>query len=154
MAHLVKNLPAMQETLVQSLGWEDPLGKGEATHSSILAWRIPWTIRSWSLKDSDMTKQLSLEHYLALPFFGIGMKTDLSHSCGHCWVYHICWHVEYSTLTASSFRIWNSSAGILSPPLGLFIVMFPKASWLHTPGCQALGELLSRLSGSWRPFFV
>ena len=39
----VKNLPAMQETWVQSLGWEDPLEKGKATHSSILAWRIPWT---------------------------------------------------------------------------------------------------------------
>ena len=39
-AQLVKNLPAMQETWVQSLGWEDPLEKGKATHSSILAWRI------------------------------------------------------------------------------------------------------------------
>ena len=45
-AQLVKNLPAMQETRVQSLGWEDPLEKGKATHSSILAWRIPWTIQS------------------------------------------------------------------------------------------------------------
>ena len=44
-AQLVKNLPAMQETWVQSLGWEDPLEKGKATHSSILAWRIPWTIQ-------------------------------------------------------------------------------------------------------------
>ena len=43
MAQLVKNLPAMQETWVQSLGWEDPLEKGMATHSSILAWEIPWT---------------------------------------------------------------------------------------------------------------
>ena len=41
--HIVKNLPAMQETRVQSLGWEDPLEKGQATHSSIHAWRIPWT---------------------------------------------------------------------------------------------------------------
>ena len=40
---MVKNLPAMQKTGVQSLGWEDPLEKGTATHSSILAWRIPWT---------------------------------------------------------------------------------------------------------------
>ena len=44
-AQLVKkNLPAMQETWVQSLGWEDPLEKGEVTYSSILAWRIPWTV--------------------------------------------------------------------------------------------------------------
>ena len=42
-AQLVKNPPAMQETWVQSLGWEDPLEKEMATHSSILAWRIPWT---------------------------------------------------------------------------------------------------------------
>ena len=40
---LVKNLPAMRETCVQSLNWEDPLEKGKATHSSNLAWRIPWT---------------------------------------------------------------------------------------------------------------
>ena len=43
-AQLVKNPPVMQETLVWSLGWEDPLEKGKATHSNILAWRIPWTI--------------------------------------------------------------------------------------------------------------
>ena len=43
-AQLVKNPPAMQETRVRSLSWEDPLEKGKATHSSILAWRIPWTV--------------------------------------------------------------------------------------------------------------
>ena len=42
-AQLVKNLPAIRETWVQSLGWEDPLEKGMVTHSSVLAWRIPWT---------------------------------------------------------------------------------------------------------------
>ena len=44
-AQLVKDPPAMQEMWVQSLGWEDPLEKGKATHSSILPWRIPWTHR-------------------------------------------------------------------------------------------------------------
>ena len=43
-AQLVKNLPAMEATWVRSLVWEDPLEKGTATHSSILAWRIPWTV--------------------------------------------------------------------------------------------------------------
>ena len=43
MAQLVKSLPTMQESQVRSLGWEDPLEEGMATHSSILAWRIPWT---------------------------------------------------------------------------------------------------------------
>ena len=64
-----------------------------------------------------------VEHALALPFFGVGMKTELFQYCGHCWVFHICWHVECSTFTTSSFRIWNSSTEILSPPLALFIVM-------------------------------
>ena len=45
-AQLVKNLPAMWETQIQSLGSEDPLEKGKITHSSILAWRIPWTVQS------------------------------------------------------------------------------------------------------------
>ena len=60
-AQLVKNLPAMWETWVLSLSWEDPLEKGKATHSSILAWKIPWTVYSpWGLKDSEMTERLSL----------------------------------------------------------------------------------------------
>ena len=55
------------------------------------------------------------------------MKTDLFQSCGHCWVFQICWRIECSTFTASSFRIWNSSTGIPSPPLALFVVMLSKA---------------------------
>ena len=76
--------------------------------------------------------------FLALPFFWIGMKTDLFQSCSNCWVFQICWHIECSTFTASSFRIWNSSTEIPSPPLALFIVMLPKA---HL-------TLHSRMSGS------
>ena len=55
-AQMVKNLPAMLETWVQSWGWEDPLEKGMATHSSILAWRIPQT---WGHKELDTTEWLS-----------------------------------------------------------------------------------------------
>ena len=55
------------------------------------------------------------------------MKTDLLQSCGHCWVFQICWQIECSTFTASSFRIWNSSTGIPSPPLALFVVILSKA---------------------------
>ena len=55
----------------------------------------------------------------SFPFFGIGMKTDFFQSCGHCWVFQICWRIECSTFTASSFRIWNSSTRIPSPPLAL-----------------------------------
>ena len=63
MAQTVKNLPAMQETQVLSLGQEDPLEKGMATHSSILAWRIPWTeagYSPWGHKRVNMTERLTL----------------------------------------------------------------------------------------------
>ena len=87
-------------------------------------------------------------------FFGIGMKTELFQSYGHCWVFQICWHIECSTFTASSFRIWNSSTGISSPPLALLVVMLPMAHltshsrmsgsrWVITP---------SWFSESWRSF--
>ena len=64
---MVNNLPAMQETGVQSLDWEDPLEKGMATHSSILAWRIPWTEEPgglWSTESQrwDMTKETAHTH--------------------------------------------------------------------------------------------
>ena len=82
------------------------------------------------------------------------MKSDTFQSCGHCWVFQIWWHVACHTFTASSFRIWNSSAEILSPPLALLVVMLPKAHltshsrmsgsrWVITP---------SWLSGSWSSF--
>ena len=61
MAQLVKNLPARWETWVWSLGWEDPLEKRKGTHSSILVWRIPWTVYSpWDGKESKTTGQLWL----------------------------------------------------------------------------------------------
>ena len=63
---MVKILPAKWETQVQSLGWEDPLEKGMAIHSSILAWRIPWTeepgYSPWGHKESDTTERLIHTH--------------------------------------------------------------------------------------------
>ena len=53
-AQLVKNPPAMRETWVQSLGWEDPLEEGMATHSNILAWRIPWTEQPGGLQSMGL----------------------------------------------------------------------------------------------------
>ena len=66
MAQMVKNLPALQETWVLSLGREDPLEEGMATHPSILAWSVPWTeepgrlYNPWGHKESDTNEQLSL----------------------------------------------------------------------------------------------
>ena len=66
MAQLVKNPPAMREAWVRSLGWEDSLEKGKATHSSILAGRTPWTTVH-GVADSDTAEQLSLfTHFLEI----------------------------------------------------------------------------------------
>ena len=91
---------------------------------------------------------------LALPFFGTGMKTDLFPPCGYCWAFWIHWHIECGTFRASSFRMWNSSAGIPSPPLALFIVMLPKAHLTsHSRMSVSRWVIIpSWLSGSWRSF--
>ena len=82
------------------------------------------------------------------------MKTDLFQSCGQCWVFQICLHIECSTFIASSFGIWNSTTEIPSPPLALFLLIVPKfhltshskisdSRLVITPSC---------LSGSWGSF--
>ena len=77
-ARMAKHLPPMQETQVQSLGWEDPLEKGMATHSSVLAWRMPWTQElvgcSPQVTEAYRTAQLTLLHsrtlqWVAISFF-------------------------------------------------------------------------------------
>ena len=65
-------------------------------------------------------------------FFGIDLLWDWNENwnfpvCDHCWVFQICGHTECNTFSASSFRIWDSSAGIPSPPIALLVVMLPKA---------------------------
>ena len=118
-------------------------------------WNLKWRILSITLLAGEMSTIVwQFERSLALPLFGIGMKADLSQSCGHCWVFQICRHTEGSTCTESAFRISNHSTGIPSPPLALFIVMLPMAlltlhsrmsgsRWVITP---------LWLSGSWRCF--
>ena len=78
-AQLVKKLPARQETWVQYLGMEDPLEKEMTTHSSILAWRTPWTekpggLQKWGHKESDMTEWLSLHLYFISHLFVRGFR--------------------------------------------------------------------------------
>ena len=120
-------------------------------------WSLVWEILSITLLACEMSVIVQqFEYSLALPFFGIGMKTDLFQSCGHCWVFQISWHIECNTFTASSFRIWNSSTGIPSPPLPLSVVTLSKAHltshsrmsgsrWVITP---------SWLSRSWWSFCI
>ena len=71
---MVKSLPAMQETWVQSLVWEDPLEKGMATHSSILAWRIPWTEEPGRLQ--SMASQRVRHNWAANTFKVLGVRTS------------------------------------------------------------------------------
>ena len=71
----------------------------------ILVWRWAW----WTIVH-EVTRVV--HDWVTNSFVGIGMKTDLFQSCCRCWVFQICWHIECSSFTASSFRIWNSLAGI------------------------------------------
>ena len=117
-------------------------------------WSLAWRILSITLLVCEMSVIVwSFEHSLQLPFFRIGMKTDLFPSCGYCF-FQICWHIEYNTLTTSSFRIWNSSVGIPSLPLTLFVMMLPKAHSTSHYGMSVSRWVISPswLSGSWRSF--
>ena len=128
------------------------------------------SLNIWKLMVHILLKPVleSFEHYfagvwdecncvVAWTFFGIAFlwdwkKTELFQSCGHCWVFQICWHIECSTFTASSFSIWNSSTGIPSPPLAVFVMMLLKAhltSHSRMSGSRPV-ITLSWLSGSLR----
>ena len=83
-------------------------------------------------------------------FFGIGMKTDLFQSCGHCWVFQIFWYIEGSTFTALSFRIWNSSGEYFSSVQLLSHLWLCATPWtaahqssLSTTNSQSLLKLMS-----------
>ena len=71
-------------------------GSSRFTYCRGLTWRI-LSITLLACEMSAIVQQF--EHSLTFPFFGIGMKTDLFQSCGHCWVFQICWHIECSTFT-------------------------------------------------------
>ena len=115
-------------------------------------WSLAWRILGITLSACEMSK--IVQYPLALPFFGIRIKTDLSQSCSHSWVFQMCWHTVCSTFTALSFSFLNSSAGIPSPQLSLFIVMLPKA-YFTSHARMSGSKWVTRppwLSGSLRPF--
>ena len=138
-------------------------GSSAFSKSSLYTWKfLVQVLLKPSLKDFEhYLVSVWNEHnwavtwiFLALPFFGIGMKIGRFQSHGQCWDIQICWHIECSILTASSFKISNSSAGILATPLAFYIVMLPKtyltlhsmisaSRWVMTP---------SWFSRSLRPF--
>ena len=105
-----------------------------ASSQFMYCWSLAWRILSITLVACEMCNCVVIWHCLSL-----GLEWKLTFSIlGHCWVFQICSHIECSTFTASSFRIWNSSAGIPSPPLALLVMMLPKAHLIFH----------SRMSGS------
>ena len=93
----------------------------------------------YSIDGSAIVRQF--DHSLALPFFGIGMKTDVFLSCAHCWVFQICWPIQCRTFTASGFRIWIPKCLEFHHLYYLcFQWCFLRPIWLHIQGCLALGE--------------
>ena len=166
--HTVKGFGTFNETEVDvflELFFDDPVdvanlisGSSAFSKSSLNIWKFTVHV----LLKPGME---NFEHYftsmwdecncaVVWTLFGTGMKTDLFQSCGHCWVFQICWHIECSTFKASSFRIWNVSAGIPSPPLALFVVMLPKAHLISYSSMSGSRWVitLSWLSGSWISF--
>ena len=116
-----------------------------------------WFTYCWSL--ASRISSITLLVCGIWAFFGIAflwdaMKTDLFQSCGHRWVFQICWHTECSNFTASSFRIWNNSTGIPSPSLALLTVMLSKAHLTSHSRMSGSRWVITPLwlSGSWRSF--
>ena len=119
-AQTVKNPPAKRETWVPSLSWKDPLEKGTATHSSILAWRIPWTgslagYSAWGHKESDTAERTahtaaSVRWYLTVVLLGIDLMTlwGVSFQCFYyftpkLWVQFASWIWLLETWPCSEF---------------------------------------------------
>ena len=150
--------------------FDDPVGLGNLTSGSSSFSKISLNIWKFMIHVLLKPGLENFEHYFArvwaecncaivwaffsIVFLGNGMTTDLSQSCGLCWVLQICWHIEGSTFTASSFMIWNSPTAIPSPPLVLFVEMLPEAH-LTSHSRLSYSRLvitLSWLSGSWISF--
>ena len=117
-------------------------------------WSLAWRILSITSLWDECNCAVVWAFFGIASFLWVGMKTDLFQSCGHCWVFQICWHIECSTFPASSFRIWKSSIGIPSPPLTLFIKMLPKAHLTSHSRMSGSRWVITHLwlSGSWRSF--
>ena len=93
-------------------------------------------------------------HSLVMPFFRIGLKTDIFQSCFNWWVFQMSWHIECSTFIESSVSLWNRSTGIPSAPLVFSIVMIHKDGLIsHSKMSGSRWVIIpSWISGYWRSF--
>ena len=109
-------------------------------------WSLAWRILSITLLVCELNAVVWL--------CGTGMKTNVFQSCGHCWLFQICWHIECSTFIASSFRIWISSTGIPSLPLAVLEVTLPKTHLTSHSRMSGFRWVITPLwsSGLWRSF--
>ena len=101
--------------------WQFDLSSSSFSKSSLVIWEflihIMLSPSMQKFKHTWLACEMNaivwcLAHSLVLPFLWIGMRTDLFQSCGHCWVFQICWPIECDTLMVSSFRVLNSSTRI------------------------------------------
>ena len=136
MTQLVKNPSAMQETWVRSLGWEDPLEKGKATHSSILAWRIPWTVSSMGSQrvrhESTFTPPFQLLVYLFMAVLALGCCVQAFSSCSkwasYCDGFFCCRARALESVGFSRCSSW---------------AYLPHGMWnLPRPGTESLSSVL------------
>ena len=159
MIHTVKGFGIVNKAEVDiflelSCFFDDPMDFGNLISGSSAFFKSSLNIWKFSIHALLKPGLENFQHYFASmwdeyscvvvwAFFGIAFLWDWNEN----WPFPVpwplvsfpnCWHVECNTFTASSFKIWNSSTGIPSPLLALFVVMFSKASWLHIPGCLAL----------------
>ena len=116
------------------------LNPGWTSGSSQFSWSLAWRILSITLLACEMSAIVRYLNTFSIAFLWDWNENWPFQSCGQCWVFQICWHIACSTLTTSSFKKWNSSAEIPSPPLALFAVMLPKAHLTSHSRMLALGE--------------
>ena len=147
-AQVVKNLPAMQETQVRFLGWEDPLEKEMAIHSSILVWKILWTeepggLQSMESQELDTTERLNHHHHHTYHISLNQLSVDEHLDCFHVLAIinsaamNICMHLSFELKFSFFLDIWPG-VGLLDHMAALFLVFLRNFHPVFYGGCTHL----------------
>ena len=130
MAQMVKNLPAMRESWVQSVGWEDPLEKGMATHSSILAWRTPWTKKPGRLLSTGSQRVIyNWMIFISLTYIHSFLDSFAIQAITEYWEFPVLHRGSLSVI----YFIYSNM--YMSIPISQFTTPFPpwRRKWQPTP---------------------